>query len=765
MSNSLINSDDILAVLAASGTPQSKREIVKQLNISGSRARTQLKELLRDMLEDGTITKASSGGYAIPGSLPSVGTVEVTEIDTDGDLIGRPLNWDEETQGPAPRVEIRPAKKGHPALAPGDRVLARFKRLKDGTYDANVMRRLDVPQGKVTGVVRNLGSLFVLEPADKKAKRDFDIPRTELNGAKDGDVVVAEIQPTKRSMGKKKVRVTEVIGKENDPKTISLISLHEMGLRTEFSHAALAEAEQMGIPDLKGREDLRRIPLVTIDGADARDFDDAVFAEKTENGYHLIVAIADVAHYVRPGSALDDEAQHRGNSTYFPDRVIPMLPEKLSNDLCSLRPKENRACMAVHLYIDNHGRLQNYKFVRGLMKSAARLTYEQVQAAREGITDDTTGPLMKDVIEPLYEAYETLWKSREKRGALDLDLPERQIIINDQNEMTGVKLRERLDSHKLIEEFMVLANVAAATALEKDGEKAMYRCHEKPDAMKLDDARQFIEAFGLSMPKGQVMRPAQINEVLKQAESTPYSHIISEVILRSQTQARYETGNKGHFGLALQRYTHFTSPIRRYSDLEVHRCLIEIFNLGAGGMTDKRRLQLDDIAEHISGTERKSMEAERNAVDRFTSAYLSQHIGAEFEGRIRGVTRFGLFIELDETGADGFLPMRALPNDRYDHHEDQHALIGRKSKRVYRLGARISVKLAEANAMSGSTILHPVDDRGADIPGFKMQATPYDGRKNNNPHGGKYKNKGHGGKRRQKGYRNKRGGKPGGFKR
>jgi len=742
MSN--LDRDRILKHLKGSTAPQTKREIARNLRISGAPDRQLLKTLLRELEQDGAIEKASSGGYAIANSLPAVGTVEVTELTVDGDLLGRPLNWNEDTQGPAPRVEMRPPSKGHPALAPGDRVLAAFHRQPDGSYSAKTIRRLDTPQNKVTGVIRRAGSLFILEPVSKKSKYDFDIPLDGLKGAAEGDLVVAEIEPSRRDSGRKKARILEVFGKESDPRIISLLSLTEMGLRSEFTQAALDEAEKMDIPDLKGREDLRPIPLVTIDGADARDFDDAVFAEKTESGYHLIVAIADVAHYVRPGSALDDEAQHRGNSTYFPDRVVPMLPEKLSNDLCSLRPNENRACLAVHMWINEQGQLQNYKFVRGLMRSAARLTYEQVQAARDGMTDDTTGPLMEKVIEPLYEAYEVLAKARAKRGALELDLPERRIIINENNEMTGVTKRVRLDAHKLIEEFMVTANVAAATALDKDRDKAMFRVHEQPDALKLDSAREFIEAFGLSLPKGQVLRPAQINKILLEAEKTPYSHLISEVILRTQSQARYEVLNKGHFGLALDRYTHFTSPIRRYSDLEVHRCLIDIFNLGAGGMDDARRLQLPDIAEHISNTERTSMEAERNAVDRFTAAYLSQHIGAEFEGRIKGVTRFGLFVELNESGADGLLPMRALPKDFYDHHEDQHALIGRRSGRIYRLGAQITVKLAEANGLTGSTVLHPANDKGADIPGFSMKSTPYDGRRAEGEEPNKYiyKNKG-----------------------
>jgi len=399
-----------------------------------------------------------------------------------------------------------------------------------------------------------------------------------------------------------------------------------------------------------------------------------------------------------------------------------MLPEALSNDLCSLRPNENRACMAVHMTINAAGELKKYKFVRGLMKSAARLTYEQVQHERDMKKGDHL-----PMITPLYEAYEVLDKARQKRGALDLDLPERQIVIDDDGQMTGVKIRDRLDSHKLIEEFMVLANVAAASALEdkRDPKQfpCIYRAHDKPAFDKLESAREFIEGFGLSLPKGQVTQPAQINQVLRKGAELPYSHLISQVILRTQSQAVYSTQNVGHFGLALTKYAHFTSPIRRYADLMIHRALISAYGLGDGGLTDTERSRMNEICEHISGTERTSMEAERNAVDRFTAAYLSDKIGAEFQGRINGVTRFGLFITLAESGADGLVPMRSLPDDYYIHDEDAHALIGKRRGRVYRLGGLVTVRLVEADGLTGSCVLEMAGEslNGADIPGMELK--------------------------------------------
>ncbi|MGE4313816.1 MAG: ribonuclease R, partial [Pseudobdellovibrionaceae bacterium] len=519
-----------------------------------------------------------------------------------------------------------------------------------------------------------------------------------------------------------------VLGHESDAKAISLIAMAEAGLKAEFPPEVIREAEKMDVPALDKRTDLRDLPLVTIDGPDARDFDDAVHAEEdtdpaNQGGFRLTVAIADVAYYVRHGTRLDKEAWTRGNSTYFPDRVVPMLPENLSNNLCSLMPKVERACMAVHMRIDKHGQLLDYKFVRGLMKSVARLTYEQVQAAYDGQVDDTTDPLMDHVIRPLYKAYKILDAARIARGALELDLPERKILVDDEGNMTGVTTRQRLDSHKLIEEFMILANVAAASALEDKKAPCVYRIHDRPAADKLEGARDFLETFGFTLPVA-VSEPKQINFLLVKAKDHPYSHLISMMVLRTQAQARYDADNIGHFGLALHKYAHFTSPIRRYADLIVHRSLIKAYSLGAGGLEEEDALRINETCEHISATERVSAEAERSSVDRFTASYLESQIGAEFEGVINGVTRFGLFVTLNETGADGLVPMRSLRNDYYTHDEEQHALVGQRTKTVFRLGAPVTVRIAEAERISGSTVFEIVNpQKGADIPGFTLKKT------------------------------------------
>ncbi|MFP4314210.1 MAG: ribonuclease R [Alphaproteobacteria bacterium] len=718
----------VLDFIRSSPSPLTKRDIARAFGIKGGENRVALKQILKKLEKDGAITKQAGGAFAVPDGLPAVAVVEVIDIDIDGDVFARPVEWDESTQSKPPRIEMKPEKKGHPALIQKDRVLASLTRISGDVYEGRTIRKLDSDKGRVLGILRSTKNGYILQPTDKKAKYDFPIKPGDEGDAHDGDLAVGEIQPA-RGLKQKQVRIVDILGREGDPKTISLISLHENGLREDFPKPVLQACKGLKVPDLDKRQDLRSTPLVTIDGADARDFDDAIFAEPCdlpngEEGYHLIVAIADVSFYVRPESDLDLEAQRRGNSTYFPDRVVPMLPEPLSNDLCSLRPDEDRACLAAHLWIDKNGSLIKYKFVRALMRSYARLIYEQVQMAQDNANYETAdGKDLSTILPPLYEVFGVLDKARKKRGALDLDLPERQILIDENGVMSGVKQRVRLDAHKMIEEFMILANVAAAKALEDKKAPCVYRVHDKPGMDKLDSAREFIESFGLSLPKGENIQPAKLNHILAKAAEMPFSHLISQVILRSQSQAVYSTENIGHFGLALQKYAHFTSPIRRYADLLVHRSLVAAHGLpGGGGLSDGEQARLDEIAGHISTTERNSMSAERSAVDRFTAAYLVDKIGAEFTGQISGVTRFGLFVTLDESGADGLVPMKSMSDDFYIHDEDAHALIGRRRKKIYRLGAPVTVRLKEADGITGSTVLELTGEskNGADIPGMNF---------------------------------------------
>lgn len=714
---------ELLDYIKAIKEPVSKRDMIKAFRIKGDDRRP-FKALLSQLEKSGQITRQPGQMYTAPEGLSPVIVVEVFEVTSDGDLIAKPSQEDDDgVEGVVShRIPVFQDSKKGVALALGDRALVRLSRDGEDGYIARVIKKLEKNAvGMVMGLVVRQKKSFILKPVSKKARFDFDIHQEDLNGAEDGNLAMAEVLPS-RGLKNKRVKITKILGQENDPKAISLISLSEKDLRVDFPEEVLNETVGLEVPPLGEREDLRNIPLVTVDGADARDFDDAVFAEKTEDGgFHLIVAIADVSHYVRNGSAIDKEAWTRGNSTYFPDRVLPMLPEELSNNLCSLMPNVERACTAVHMWVDNEGILKRQKFVRGLMRSHARLTYEQVQAAYDGQTDELTSPLMDDVIRPLYDAFKILLKARQKRGALDLDMPERQILIDDKGIMTGVRPRSRVDSHKLIEEFMVLANVAAATALEAKQATCMYRVHDRPSAEKLDRARDFLESFDMTLPSG-IAKPAQLNHILTKAKGHEYSHLISEMVLRTQSQAVYSPENLGHFGLALERYGHFTSPIRRYADLIVHRSLIRAYGLGDGGLDDGEIARIEETADHISTTERASSEAERNSMDRFTASYLETKIGAEFEGTISGVAKFGLFVRLIETGADGLIPVRTLGQDYYIHDEQEHALIGRKSRRVYRLGARVTIRVKEADMMTGSTIFELVGhEQGADIEGFKSK--------------------------------------------
>ncbi|MBM3565076.1 MAG: VacB/RNase II family 3'-5' exoribonuclease, partial [Alphaproteobacteria bacterium] len=424
---------------------------------------------------------------------------------------------------------------------------------------------------------------------------------------------------------------------------------------------------------------------------------------KNPGGWQIMVAIADVAWYVRPGRPLDTAAYERGNSVYFPDRVVPMLPEELSNGWCSLKPGEDRPCLAVRIWIDAGGSFLRHRFTRGLMRSAARLTYEQVQRAHDGQTDDASGPILESVIRPLYGAYRALAQAREVRGVLELDVPERRVIVDENGQIARVEIRARHDSHRLIEDFMIAANVAAAETLERLRQPSMYRVHDEPTWEKLETLRDFLDTIGLKLVRGQVMRPEHFNIILEKARQTPHVHIVNEVVLRSQAQAEYAPENIGHFGLALVRYCHFTSPIRRYSDLLVHRALIRGMKLGEGALEDAHR-DFKQMGQHLSLTERRAAEAERDAVDRLTAAYLAERIGRTFTGKVRGVTRAGLFIALDETGADGLLPMSMLGGDRFVHDERRHRLKGTRTGREFRLGERLRVVLVEADPVTGGTI-------------------------------------------------------------
>jgi ribonuclease R len=703
--------EEILEYILENPQRIGKRDIARAFRLN-SKQRVALKHILREMENEGLIGRKRGRRISTPDALPSVTVLEVCGTDDDGELLAKPQNWEADT--PPPTIYMVAAKAGQPALGIGEHVLARLSRVDKTTYEASTIRRLKPPPKQVLGIYRaGPDGQGRLQPTNKRNRQEFMIAKENANGAKPGDLVLVDILPG-RPLGLGHAKVIERIDCTKGTQLISTIALHEHDIPIEFSPEALAEAKAATAAPLDNREDLRGTPLVTIDGADARDFDDAVWAEPDPdagnlNGWHIIVAIADVAWYVRPDSPLDVCAYERGNSVYLPDKVIPMLPEELSNGWCSLKPDEDRPCMFVHLWIDAKGHLIRHQFGRALMRSAARLTYEQVQAARDGQPDEQTAPLYDTVIAPLYGAYETLFAAREQRGVLDLDLPEHQIVLDDTGNVSGVSLRARFDSHKLIEEFMIAANVAAAEALEKLQQPCMYRIHDAPSQEKLEALRVLLEGIDLPLAKGQVLKPMHFNRILKMAADTEYVDMVNQVVLRTQSQAEYNPNNIGHFGLALRRYAHFTSPIRRYADLLVHRALINGAKLGPGGL-EKETRDFTEMGEHISATERQASAAERDAVDRFTAAYLADRIGAQFIARIGGVARFGLFVTLADTNADALIPIGSLPDDYYIHDEDHHLLRGRHNRKEYKLGDTVEVILAEADPLTGSLICNILDN-------------------------------------------------------
>jgi len=700
--------EQILEFIKDSPGRVGKREIARAFHLDAEQ-KMQLKKVLKALKDDGQL-QSSRKRFADPTALPPVTVLEVVATDIDGELLARPVVWDSPLE--APVIYMAPVRRGQGALGIGDRVLARMTRIDDTedgkpAYEGSTIRRLEHAPADVLGVYKlDRAGHGRLRSTDRRQKDEFVVVDTNDIKIEEGDLVRAEVLPGKK-LGLRQVKLREKINRAG-AQAITQIAIYDRSILVEFPEDALKQARAAGPATMADRVDLRDVPLITIDGEDARDFDDAVFAEpdddpKNPGGWHLMVAIADVSWYVRPGDALDQSAFVRGNSVYFPDRVVPMLPEELSNGWCSLRPDEDHPCLAAHMWIDADGHLKRHKFVRAMMKSVARTTYTQIQRAQDGAPDDLTAPLLDGVIAPLYGAYKSLLKAREQRGVLELDLTERQIVLAEDGTVAKVVERERFDSHKLIEEFMVLANVAAAETLERVKQPCMYRVHDEPSREKIESLREFLEGINMPFAKGQVIRASHFNQILAKVKDTTNSHMVSEVVLRSQAQAVYSPDNLGHFGLALRRYCHFTSPIRRYADLLVHRALVRGLKLGDGGLEDDHK-DFVEQGEHLSVTERNAAAAERDAVDRFTALFLADQIGSILKGRINGVTRFGVFVTLDETGADGLVPIRSLGEDFFVHDEHNHTLWGRETGYEYHLGDKVEVLIVESDPITGSTV-------------------------------------------------------------
>ncbi|MCC7268446.1 MAG: ribonuclease R [Caulobacteraceae bacterium] len=686
-------------------------DIARHFGLKGEQRRA-LRQMLRALEDEGGLGRRGRRGLATAGALPPVGVADVVERDPDGELLVKLTKGED-----APLVRLAPGRhESGAAPGLGDRLLVRFATQENGEPAARLIKRLGQSAHRILGVIRKARREVRVEPVDRKSKESLLLSPQDGEALKDGDLVIAQVGgAAERRYGPKRGKLLEVVGREDQPRAASLIALHTHGIPTGFSEAAEAEAEAAEPPTLAGREDLRDLPLITIDPADARDHDDAVFAQpdddpKNPGGWIVWVAIADVAAYVRPGSALDREAREKGNSVYFPDRVEPMLPERLSNGLCSLREGEARACMAVRMVFGADGRKRGHRFVRGLMRSAAKLSYEQAQAAIEGAPDDKTGPIMAGVLEPLWAAYRTMKKGRDVRSPLSIESAERRIVIDQAGEVSSIRQRESLEAHRLIEEMMVQANVCAAETLEQKKTPLIYRIHDAPSQEKLFNLADFLGTIGLPWTKGETVTTKRFNRLLEETREGPHGDIVNEVVLRTQMQAIYSPENIGHFGLNLARYAHFTSPIRRYADLVVHRALIRAQKLGDDGLTDRDISQIKDTAEHITHAERRAMAAERDAIDRYVAAFLADRVGAEFAGRITGVTRFGLFVRLADTGADGLVPVSSLGGEYFIHDDRAHALVGERSGARWPLGMEVEVRLREATPLTGGLVFEMLSD-------------------------------------------------------
>ncbi len=689
--------EEILGFVEARGGRATTREIARAFGITG-KDRVALRRLLTQLRRQGRLHRAPRRRRGAPrAEVPPVAMVEITGVDEDGELYG------ESPVLPGATVRVLVEELEPPAPGEGDRVLARLLPTPDGEYEAHVLKRIPRAAQEVVGVVEPAPWGLLLRPAGRRDDREYRILEGRV-AVEPGDLVRARLRHL-RPLAVPEAVVVERFGRADEPQAISPAVAAQYGLSLEFPRPVLARAETLAAARRRGREDLTDLPLVTIDGEDARDFDDAVWAERDPDragDYRLWVAIADVAWYVRGGDPLDEEARRRGNSVYFPDRAIPMLPEALSTDLCSLKPEVERACIAVEMRVDRRGRLTHWRFHRGIMRSRARLTYNQVQAAREGRFDGTTERLWEPVLAPLFEVFERLRRARVRRGSLDLELPEQKVVFDAAGRAVDVVRRPQLESNRLIEECMIAANVAVATALTEAKAPILYRVHDRPDPEKLEVLADYLERIGVPWSRT-AKKPADFTRLLERLRGSDLYETVATFVLRAQAQAVYQPHNIGHFGLNLRCYCHFTSPIRRYADLQVHRALIRTFALGAGG---ERRgsdpAVLEELGRHLSRTERRAMEAEREALQRFVSLVMKERVGARFVGRITGVQHFGLFVALEESGAEGFVPVSQLGEDIFNYDGRHHALVGRRHGETYGLGDRVEVTLLDADPVRGT---------------------------------------------------------------
>ncbi|MEM6898715.1 MAG: ribonuclease R [Pseudomonadota bacterium] len=709
----------VLDFLQENPSATTKQDIARGLKVKG-RERQTLRAILKELESEGHLRRTGKRAWAQADKLPPKGVVLFEKLDEHGDLVGRMAGRDG-LFGPEIVYAGVQGKRREPEPGIGDRGLCAIFQTRDG-WRAKMIKKLGRGETRtLTGLFSSMrGGGGRVEPADKKDRREIVVNSGDTQGAEDGDLVVAKLKPSTggQTYGPKLAAVTEIIGKSSDPRAASLLAIHAHGIPTDFPEEVVQAARKAKPQDVP-REDLTRTPLITIDPSDARDHDDAVFAEQLDDdGWKVIVAIADVAAFVTEGSELDREAVKRGNSTYFPDRVVPMLPEELSADACSLRESEPRACFAVEMEFDKAGTKRKHRFFRGMMRVAAKLSYAEAQTAIDG-GGGAGEAILDSVLRPLWAAYAALSEARERRQPLDLDLPEKRVELGQDGRVKAITQRERFDAHRLIEEFMIQANVCAAETLEQKHTPLIYRIHDQPSDAKLLALADFLQTLNIKWPRGEKPQTSRFNKLLEDSSNGESKDVITEMVLRSQAQAVYSPDNIGHFGLHLAKYAHFTSPIRRYSDLVVHRALIRALGLGPDGLSDSAIARMEEIAEHLSTTERRSMAAERDATDRYLAHFMSDKVGAEFEGRVTGLNKAGLFIRLSESGADGLVPMSRLPDEYWIHDERVQALVARGSGRRYVMGQDVAVRLEEATPLTGGLLLEMLTKPLKRAPGQK----------------------------------------------
>ena len=726
--------DQILRFIGESDQPAGKREIARAFGLKGNE-KIRLKALLKDMADEGLIDGGPGRAFHKMGGVPKVTVLRIVDIDGDN-VVAVPEHWVAEGL-PPPRLRVIERGRRQSALGVGDRILARTEEAGNG-HVAHSLKKLAKGEEQVLGVVHKEGDKLWLKPVDKRERHD--LPISDVGEADVGDLVLAEKagRPPRIT-----ARVTDRLGDPFAPRSFSLIAIHKFGIPDVFSDAVLEGADKSAKQSLgQGREDLRALPIVAIDPADARDHDDAIWAmpdadSKNEGGWQAIVAIADVSYYVRPGTPLDREARKRGNSVYFPDRVVPMLPEILSAEVCSLGEGADRAALACHLTIDARGEIKAFRFTRALVRIAAVIAYEDAQAAIDGppapsdpfvlsevegrdasaapeartstslsANGDGVAPEIVPALRNLWACWAALKAARDKREPLELDLPEQRVMLDEKGRIASVAPRERLDAHRLVEDYMIAANVAAAKALEKKQAPVMYRIHETPSREKLVALKEYLAIFDVPLALGQVIRPSTFNHVLDLIEDRIERPEIMSQVLRTQMQAVYSPNNIGHFGLALGSYAHFTSPIRRYADLLVHRALVGAYKLAPAvdetRLTGEDAARMEDLGEAISQAERRAMQAERETIDRYVAAYLSTRIGELVETRITGVQSFGFFATVEGLGGDGLVPVSTLGAERFHHDEASRSLVGEESGDRYTIGQRLTLRLVEANVASGA---------------------------------------------------------------